>query len=77
MKTATKKISSELALDTWKPIKGQVRTIRYSFEITDELVYMLEERVLSEQILHRKRISTSAVIRQALCNYLSPTSEGK
>jgi len=70
MELAKNKVSSELTLDTWKPTKGRVLTMRYSFEITPELANALEERVLSEQALHKKRVSTSSVIRQALSDYL-------
>ncbi len=70
MKLASDKLTSNLILDTWKPIKGNKRTIRYSFEITQELAEKLEARVMAEQIRHHKRVSTSSVIRQALKDYL-------
>jgi len=70
MKLAPKQLESRMQIDTWKPRSGRIRTLRYSFEITEEIATLLEARVMAEQTLHKKRISTSSVIRQALKDYL-------
>ncbi len=70
MKKQTSTLKSNLKSDVWIPKRGVVKTTRYSFEITHKLQELLEQRVMKEQLLHKQRVSTSAVIRSALKEYL-------
>ena len=54
-----------------KPMWGIRRTKRTSFEITPELDEKLDNAIWVHQLRTKRRISKSAVIRQALLEYLS------